>query len=166
MSVFSFNDGGRDPYFESGPYFGSGEVVNLRHYTKKINAILFKWLKEVNNTMPFANMVKHHSGLHRDLKDCILKATRELLYNTIRHFGNLVDIQRLQGIGVVCYAIAYKLLCSHDYELFPGFAFLADLTANTYTPEQLRQLEVFILQLSDWQPCWAVDRGESQFPAS
>ena len=132
-------------------FFGSDQK-NVRQYTRNIDSVLFTWLDEINQIIEF-NSVEKDSEEYELLKKCIMRCTREILYDIIRFFDNSVDISKLQAIGAVCYVLAYKYMGHYDYEKFRGYKWLSYITHDAYDMKYLISMEIEILKMNDWVLC-------------
>ena len=126
---------------------------NIKTYTKEIDKIVFKWLFNISNDIVNFKILEKGSKNELILKKTIMRCAREIIYNIIRRFNNFIDATTFQAIAIVSYGIAYKFMSGYDFDNFPGFNMLAELTAFTYTSKYLKLLEIDILVKNDWNPC-------------
>lgn len=117
-----------------------------------MDCVLFEWLNEINNISKFI-LIEKDSEDEIILKQCIMRCTREILYDVIRFFDNIVDTSKLQAIGIVSYAISYKYMSQYDFESFPGYEWLSCTTDYEHDMKYLILLESAILKMNDWVPC-------------
>lgn len=132
-------------------YFGI-DIKNILTYSKDIDKKLFKWLNGVNDVIEFS-ILENGSEDETILKKSIMRCTKEIAYDIIRSFNNIIDISKIQAIGIVSYAIAYKYMAGYDFDCFPGFKYLARITKDKYDARELILMEIDILKKTDWNPC-------------
>jgi hypothetical protein len=132
-------------------FFGNN-LSSIITYNKDIDNKLFNLLEKINEVVDFQN-IDDYSKDEIIVKKCILRCTKEILYDFIRFFNNFIDISKIDSITIVCYIIAYKFIVGYDFDSFPGYNFIIEFTKCYSSAKYLTLLEVNILQINDWNPC-------------
>lgn len=141
-------EGGINLYF--------GEDAELSTYTKMTDRILFEWLKELVDLMS-DEMYNLTVKQQKIFSKHIIRCAREILYNKIKTFNNLVDMGKLQCMGAAATALAVKTIRQYDHtstdDILAVFNYYAAGVCNI---SQLGAMERDLIKTEGWIPCKTV----------
>lgn len=129
MSIFK--------YYKTAPKFDNifiCEDVVLHRYNKYMDTLLFKWLDDVHSVL-FVDSV--------DTND-LIKSTREIFYNRIRHQHNFIQKSKLQGMLLSSYLLACKFLL--PLKFIPSTHQLCWFTRHAYVCDEILKMEMTLVR--------------------
>jgi len=141
-------------------YFTNTKLI--RYYSKKLNDILFEWVEEAIKPLLIlylnTNVYNWVNGKNGEslkiIEDAILRGVKEIVYNKIRNFGNIVCLSTLQGIATTAIMISFTVILGID--LLKEEPLIRDFTAytkNSLSVKHMKLMEINIYTTTDWQPC-------------
>ena len=142
-------------------YFGTKKSIlkkptPLQIYSKEMDKNLFKWLKDATDeflSITLSNLTKRERDL---FSQYIIRCSREILYNKITSFYNLIHPLKIQCMGAASLTLALKTILQHDHLNTNTINIIANWTRGQCTVSQIVAMESDLVKTEGWIPCKTV----------